>query len=92
MTQRRHESPDVGAMVLRMLRSLVERAAEGDLEAIEQLAMIEARAGKAVGAAMMRAHDGAGYSWTELAGAVGTTRQAARARGLAADLAPFRRG
>src|SRR5687768_9127243 len=37
----RHESPEVGAMVRRMVRALVRRAGEGDWEALEELARLE---------------------------------------------------
>lgn len=77
----RKEAPEVGAAVVRMMRALVARAAEGDWEAIEQLAMIEQLAPTATSLALQLAHDGgAGYSFTELANVLGSTRQAARQR------------
>jgi len=79
-TQRKYESPDLGAMVGRMLRALARRAAEGDLEAVEQLAALETTVAEQLRAAATVAHDTAGYSWTEIARATGTTRQAARQR------------
>jgi hypothetical protein len=82
-TQRRHEAPDVGAMVRRMVRALVRRAAEGDTEALEQLAQLEAELPTAVtcALAMMQAGTrGPAYSFTELATVLGTSRQATRQR------------
>lgn len=83
--QRRHEAPDLGAAVFRMVRALVRRAAEGDTEALEQLAACERLTNAAVTVAMEHAHDGGEaspglYSWTELGEVMGTTRQAARQR------------
>lgn len=78
--QRRHESPEVGAMVARMLRALVRRAAEGDTEALEQLARLEDLAAAAVTLGLVRANLEAGYTFGELAMVAGTTRQAVRQR------------
>ena len=82
--QRRHESPDVGDAILRMLRALVTRAAEGDTEALEQLARVEVLSRRAMAVGGRLAHDEAGYSFTELADVLGTSRQAARQRAMAA--------
>lgn len=81
MSQRRYESPDVGAACARMLRGLVDRAREGDTQALEELATLERTAGAALTVAMDLAHREAGYSWTQVADALGTSRQAARQRG-----------
>lgn len=78
--QRRHESPAVGDAVLRMMRALVTRAADGDTEAIEQLARIEQLAAPATTLALKLAHDTQPYSYTFLADILGCTRQAARQR------------
>lgn len=77
MSQRRHEAPSLGKAISRMLRSLVDRAAEGDTEAIEELQRLQAQAGTLLRFAVRRAHDEAGYSWTDLGRVLGTTRQAA---------------
>lgn len=78
--QRRHESPDVGDAIIRMLRGLVTRAEEGDTEAVEQLARIERLAPVATAMGGRRAHDNAGYSYTDLGRVLGISRQAARQR------------
>lgn len=70
----RHESPECGAMIGRMLSALIVRASEGDTEAIEQLAAVETLAGQALTAGLAVARE-AGYSNAELAAVVGTSRQ-----------------
>lgn len=79
-TQQRHEAPDVGDAILRMMRGLVTRAADGDTIALEQLARIEQLAAPATTLAMKLAHEQQPYSWTLLADVLGCTRQAARQR------------
>jgi hypothetical protein len=78
--QRKSEAPDLGAAIIRQLRGLVARATEGDLEAIEQLRLVEAQAGHHVGLAVAGARAHAGYSWAQLAPALGTTRGSASER------------
>jgi hypothetical protein len=78
--QRKSEAPELGAAIIRQLRGLVARATEGDLEAIEQLRIVEAQAGTHVGLAVAGARAHVGYSWAELAPALGTTRQSASER------------
>lgn len=80
--QRRHESPDLGDAIVRMLRGLVTRAAEGDTEAVEQLVRIERLAPVATSVGGRLAHDAAGYSYTELARVLCVSRQAARQRAV----------
>lgn len=73
--QRRHEAPEVGAMVGRMLSGLVARAAEGDTEAVEQLQAVERLAGLAMTAGLAAAQQQGGYSWAQLAEVTGSSRQ-----------------
>lgn len=70
----------MGSAALRLLRGLVARATEGDLEAIEQLRLIEHQAGVHVGLAVAGARRHARYSWAQLAPALGTTRGSASER------------
>lgn len=70
----------MGTSILGMMQGLVARAAEGDLEAVEQLRRLEAYTPVLVGKAVAAARKHAGYSWAELAPALGTTRQAASER------------
>lgn len=73
--QNRHEAPEVGAMVGRMLNALIRRAAEGDTEAVEQLQAVEQLAAHAYSAGLAVAHDAGGYSWGELSAVTGNSRQ-----------------
>lgn len=80
-TQRKHEAPEIGAMIDRMFRALVRRAGEGEEAALEQLARLEVVASNAVRDGGRAAHDGeAAYSWTQIGEFLGVTRQAARQR------------
>lgn len=73
------ESPELEAMIRRMLRALVRRATDGDTLALESLANLRADLAGAIAAAAVGAHDGpAEYSWTDIGQVLGVTRQAAR--------------
>lgn len=76
---RRHESPELGAMVARMLNALIRRAAEGDTEAVEALAKLEGLARQALTSSLAESRR-FGYSLAELARVTGTTRQAVSQR------------
>lgn len=78
MAQRKHESPEIGAMMRRMLRSLVTRASEGDTEALEELAKLEPATRDALTTAGAALH--AHHSYAELGEVLGVTRQAAQQR------------
>lgn len=88
MTQQRHESPDVGKAVVRMLRGLVRRAADGDTEALEWLATCERAASVATTVGLDRARREGGYSYGQLADVTGTTRQAVLQRVGRLDKSP----
>lgn len=75
----RPEAPEVGQAARRFVRALVKRAEEGDTEAIEQLVETQHETTQAITAAG-QALSRAGYSYTDLARVLGTTRQAARQR------------
>ena len=84
----RHEAPEVGAAVLRMMNGLIRRAAEGDTEAIEALYVIEGFAPHATNAALALAHEGRNaYSYGELAAVTGTSRPAVQQRVARAETA-----
>lgn len=89
--QHTRESPEVLAMLRRMLRGLVCRAAEGDLEAVEALRQLEADvpAYLAHGVAAARKHNA--YSWADLAPVLGTSRTSASERFRAAEAPPLYR-
>lgn len=80
--QQRHESPELGDAIVRMLRALVTRAGEGDTEAVEQLRRIEQLAPSATSLGYGHAHRDAGYSFGELAAVTGTSRQAVLKRAV----------
>jgi DNA-directed RNA polymerase specialized sigma24 family protein len=63
-------------MARRVIRSLVRRAAEGDTEALEQLADLDRVVSAAVAEALALMHGEAGYSYGELAAVLGVSRQA----------------
>lgn len=90
--QRRHEAPDLGDAIVRMMRALVARAAEGDTEAVEQLARVEQLAGTAMSLGGRLAHDEAGYSYTQLGDVLGVSRQAARQRATLVPVGALRAG
>lgn len=77
---RKHEAPEIGAMARRVLRTLVERAAEGDQEALEELATIEKMLPAYIAEAGRAMHDEFGYSYTFLGVTLGISRQGARQR------------
>lgn len=70
----RHEAPEIGAMIGRMLNALIRRAAEGDWEALEALSEIEHLAPAATNAALHAAREE--YSLAQLAGVLGVSRAA----------------
>lgn len=77
--RREREAPEVGAMAGRVIRALVRRADAGDTEALEQLLKLQGELAAAVNDAGAGLH-AFGYSFTELAGVAGVSRQAARQR------------
>jgi hypothetical protein len=74
----RDESPEIGAMIGRMLNALVRRAAEGDEGALAALVEVEALAPAATNAAVALAREV--YSLGELAAHLGVTRGAVAQR------------
>jgi hypothetical protein len=81
MVKREREAPEVAAAATRMLRALVRRAGDGELEALEALRDMQATLDEQLAAAVR------GYraspveaSWTTIGSIMGTSRQAARQR------------
>lgn len=72
----RHEAPEVGAAILRMMNGLIRRAADGDTEAIEALYVIEGMSKHMTNAALALAP----YTLGELAAVTETTRSAVQQR------------
>lgn len=78
------ESPEIAAFIRRMFRALERRAATGDLEAVEALAALAKPLSDATRNAGLAAWS-TGYSYTDLADALGISRQAARQRFASLD-------
>lgn len=87
MTKERCEAPELGAMCARMFRALARRAADGELEAIEELAKLQKTAGIQLAVAVTNyrefqpaAPSAPRFSWTDVGRVLGITRQAAQQR------------
>jgi hypothetical protein len=73
------ENPDYAAFAARIIRAHGRRIADGDIDSLPDLV----RLGAELDAATQHAVDGLrafGYSWGDIAGRLGTTRQAAQQR------------
>ena len=80
-TRKTYESPDMSAMIQRVSRGLVRRAANGDLEALRALYDCETAIHTALADAALEAHDGSfHYSWNQIGEQLGLTRQAVQQR------------
>lgn len=77
MSKRVREAPEVAAAVRRLLTALVGRAADGELEALEALASLDATMSDYLGDAVRAYRRNFTMSWDDIGKAVGTTRQAA---------------
>lgn len=77
--KRRHEAPQMEAMIRRSLMALARRAGEGDLEALEGMAQLDHDMTGLLGAAVA-GYRSKGYSWAAVAVPLGVTRQAAQQR------------
>jgi hypothetical protein len=73
------ENTDYAAFAARVIRAHARRIADGDVEGLAELVTLTAD----LDAAMQTAVDGLrgfGYSWSDIAARLGTTRQAAQQR------------
>lgn len=66
-------------MITRMLRALARRAGEGDVEALEELAGLQAILHEQLGAGIA-GYRAQGHSWADVALTLGSSRQAAQQR------------
>jgi len=83
------EAPELAAAAIRMMRALARRAGDGELEALEALAMMQDVANVQLGAAVAGYREGpAQASWTTIGDALGMSRQAARQRWQGCTVAP----
>ncbi len=80
--KRSRESDEMAAMVRRVTRSMVRRAAAGDIEALRALRQMRDDVANATKAAAQELHSptewSGGYSWTTIDEELGISRQAAR--------------
>ena len=84
-SKQHREAAELAAMLRRMSKALVRRAGEGDLDALEALAVVRAAINEAVGEAAYALHEPCvwmngekvGYSWAEIGGVLGISRQSA---------------
>lgn len=74
------ETADIAAMIGRMIDALGRRVAFGDETDLRAFIDLAGRLDEAVADAVWALHDGQGFSWTTIAEATGTTRQAAQQR------------
>lgn len=76
----RHEARDVAQAARRMIRALVRRAGTGDTEALRELVETQRMIAQAIQEAGQAAYATGHYSYSDLAGELGISRQAARKR------------
>jgi hypothetical protein len=80
-TKREREAPEVASAVIRLLRALARRAGDGELEALEALAMLQTAVDQQLGAAVAGYREGpVEASWTTIGSILGITRQSAHER------------
>ena len=78
---RQREAPELGAAAVRMMRALARRAANGELEALEQLDALQAQLQTQLGEAVAGYREGpAQASWTDIGRILSMTRQNAQQR------------
>lgn len=76
---RSKEAAELGDAIVRMTRSLITRAGEGETDALEQLQRVAQLAPVALRLGVRSAHDGpAAYSWATLGEVLGSSRQNAQ--------------
>ena len=73
------ENPKFNAFARRILRAYARRVADGDVEALADLVALSNDLDTAIGQAVTGLRE-FGYSWTDIATRLGTTRQAAQQR------------
>lgn len=79
-TARRHETTEYAAMLSRMVRSYGKRLADGDPTDLAAALDLARQLDVAIGQAVAAMRDAHGFSWAEVADALGTSRQAAQQR------------
>lgn len=80
MSRHKHEAKDLAGMLRRMMRALVRRAGEGDDRSLVELVALQAELQEAITQAGARLYARGDMSYTDIAGELGVSRQAARQR------------
>jgi hypothetical protein len=73
------ENDEYARFVLRVVRAYARRVAGGDVDALADITGLATELDEAIGQAVIGLRK-AGYSWAEIAGRLGVTRQAAQQR------------
>lgn len=74
------EGGEFEAFIRRCIRSWARAGGDGNPSALAHLRGVRAEADRALGVTARALHDQHGYSWTEIAGWLGISRQAAHQR------------
>ena len=74
------ENDDYAAFVRRAIRAYSRRVADGDIDALTGMTDLSADLDAAIGQAITALRAQYGYSWADIAGRLGITRQAAHKR------------
>lgn len=80
MARREREAPEIGAACQRLLAALARRAEGGELEALEQLSLMESAVQQYLALGVRGYRAGHGFSWTDVGRVLGISRQAAQQR------------
>jgi hypothetical protein len=78
--RREVENPEFAAFTRRVLRAYARRAGAGDLDALEDLARLREELEGHMADVVAALRGDWAYSWAEIAGALGISRQAAQQR------------
>ena len=78
--KRPRETPEYAAMVRRIVRAHGRRVADGDPEDLAELVAMREVVESAIADAVAGMRANHGYSWSDVARGLGTTRQAAQMR------------
>ena len=76
---RQVENDEYARFVRRVVRAYARRVAGGDVEALAEMTGLATELDEAIGQAVIGLRE-AGYSWSEIAGRLGVSRQAAQQR------------
>ena len=74
------ENGEYAAFLRRVIRAYSRRVAQGDIDAITDMAAISTELDDAIRQAITALRDQHGYSWTDIATRLGITRQGAQQR------------